>query len=216
VIGQSTTILVSGIFFVILAYYRNALMVSFFVGAIANGILSKLLKKLIAQTRPINDATVATTTTTTNTRNTDRKQSIRQNNSKNIPSDHGMPSSHAMSLGFIATFIACHVTRKVQIPLLLYTVISLYYRVQVQLHTYQQVMVGSVVGSTNGYIWYRLCIGHNPFNIHIMNLVTTYWLNVNGQLPIPYMIIPFLVGATTIGSFERRIRGLFKSQYKQV
>jgi uncharacterized membrane protein YjjB (DUF3815 family) len=77
-VGSTTTIVVSGAFFVILAYKRDALvssslpsglvgtarlltntnlssleqMVSFFIGSIANGILSKVLKKIINQTRP--------------------------------------------------------------------------------------------------------------------------------------------------------------------
>ncbi len=39
-------------FFVFLAVKRDALMVSFFIGAINNGILSKVLKKLLNQERP--------------------------------------------------------------------------------------------------------------------------------------------------------------------
>jgi membrane-associated phospholipid phosphatase len=208
-IGASTTIFVSGLFFAVLAYKRNAVMISFFIGAISNGILSKVLKKLIQQTRPI-ELYQPPTPTSTSTSSTITTISS-PNDDK--PTDHGMPSSHAMSLGFIATFIVCHI-RSLQIPLFLYTIISLYYRVQVKLHTYQQVMVGTILGSTNGFIWYRLCIGRNPFHIHIMNLVQRYLFHNQEQLPIPYLIVPLLVGAATIGSFERRISALLRKKKK--
>jgi membrane-associated phospholipid phosphatase len=190
-IGSSTTIVVSGLFFLVLLWKRDALMVSFFIGAISNGVLSKILKKLINQTRPpelehVDDIQLK-------------------------PGDKGMPSSHAMSLGFISTFIACNLSWT-QMPLFVYAVVSLIYRVQVKLHTWQQVVVGSIVGSTNGFLWYRLCIGSNPWKIHIMNFVTRYFLNENGQLPLPLMIVPFLVGAATIGSFERRISSWIKKK----
>ena len=205
-IGSSTTMFVSGTFFIVLAYKRNTQMISFFIGAIMNGILSKILKKLIQQTRPVElYQTSSTSTTTTGT----------TDDISNKPTDHGMPSSHAMSLGFIATFIVCNVM-SLQIPLLLYTIISLYYRVQVKLHTYQQVVVGTILGSTNGFLWYRLCTGNNPFNIHIMNLVKQYLFDNKEQLPIPYLIVPLLVGAATIGSFKRRISVLLRKNKKAV
>jgi hypothetical protein len=37
-------------------------------------------------------------------------------------------------------------------------------------------------------------------------------LNKNGQLPLPLMIVPFIVGAATIGSFERRISSWIKKK----
>ena len=203
-IGSTTTIVVSGLFFVVLAYKRNAIMISFFIGAIMNGILSKVLKKLIQQTRPVELYQPPTSSSTSTTARP-----------MEVPQDHGMPSSHAMSLGFISTFIVCNIM-SLQIPLLLYTVASLYYRVQVKLHTYQQVLVGSILGSTNGFLWYRLCTGNNPFNIHIMNLVKKYLFNNQEQLPIPYLIVPLLVGAATIGSFERRISALLRKKKKEV
>jgi membrane-associated phospholipid phosphatase len=191
VIGSSTTIVVAGLFFLVLLWKRDALMVSFFIGAISNGILSKILKKMINQTRPpelehVDDIQLK-------------------------PGDKGMPSSHAMSLGFISTFIACNLSWT-QIPLFVYATVSLIYRVQVKLHTWQQVVVGSMVGSSNGFLWYRLCIGDNPWKLHIMNFVKRYFLNENGQLPLPLMIVPFLIGAATIGSFERRISGWIKKR----
>lgn len=183
-VGSTTTVVVSVTFFVVLAWKRDALMISFFIGSIANGILSKVLKKLINQTRP--------------------PELEHADDIHLKPGDKGMPSSHAMSLGFIATFIACN-QPWTQIPLAVYAVVSLVYRVQVKLHTWQQVLVGSIVGSGNGFAWFRLCTGGNPWRVNLMRSVTTHLLNENGQLPLPMMIVPLLVGAVTIGSFERRV-----------
>jgi PAP2 superfamily len=190
-IGSTTTIVVSAAFFAVLAWKRDAMMVSFFIGAISNGVLSKVLKKLINQTRP------------------PELEQVKDIQLK--PSDKGMPSSHAMSLGFISTFIACNVSWT-QLPLAVYAIVSLIYRIQVKLHTWQQVVVGSIVGSANGFLWYRLCTGENPWQINIMNTVTKHFLNKNGQLPLPLMIVPFIVGAATIGSFERRISSWIKKK----
>ena len=52
IIGSTTSAVVAGTFYCILAYKRDALMVSFFIGAISNGILSKVLKKILDQERP--------------------------------------------------------------------------------------------------------------------------------------------------------------------
>ena len=209
-IGSSTTLFVSGLFFIVLAYKRNTQMISFFIGAIMNGILSKVLKKLIQQTRPAELYQSSSSSSSSSTTTSGTPDEI-----SNKPTDHGMPSSHAMSLGFISTFIVCNIM-SLQIPLLLYTIISLYYRVQVKLHTYQQVVVGTILGSTNGFLWYRLCTGNNPFHIHIMNLVQQYLFNNQEQLPIPYLIVPFLVGAATIGSFKRRLSALLRKSKKTV
>jgi hypothetical protein len=51
-IGKSTSAVVAGTFYAVLAYKRDGLMVSFFIGAISNGILSKVLKKTFNQDRP--------------------------------------------------------------------------------------------------------------------------------------------------------------------
>jgi PAP2 superfamily len=190
-VGSTTTVAVSGTFFAFLAWKRDALMVSFFIGSIANGILSKLLKRIINQTRPadLDD-------------NSD-------SNNNNRPSDMGMPSSHAMSLGFIGTFTSL-ILPWTQLPILLYAVVSLLYRVQIRLHTWQQVVVGSIVGTANGYCWYQLCCTHlvlHPTNG--MELVAHHLLNDHGLLPVPMLIVPALVGAMTVGSVERKIRAFF-------
>eukprot|EP00957_Ditylum_brightwellii_P068003 5162984-Ditylum_brightwellii.AAC.1 len=85
-IGKSTSSVVSLTFFAVLAYRRDAFIISFFIGAISNGIMSKVLKRVLNQDRP-EELQLATEI-------------------KLKPSDKGMPSSHAMSLGFIGTVTA--------------------------------------------------------------------------------------------------------------
>eukprot|EP00978_Attheya_sp_CCMP212_P012133 scaffold30140_cov55-Attheya_sp.AAC.1 len=121
-IGSSTSAIVSLGFFAALAYYRDALMVTFFLGAIGNAILGKILKRLLNQDRPTSDAPQ--------------------------PSDKGMPSSHAMSLGFIGTFTSL-LLPPFGIPIACYVLISVYYRVRMKLHTTDQVLVGLGVGGRN-------------------------------------------------------------------
>jgi hypothetical protein len=116
-----------------------------------------------------------------------------------------MPSSHAMSLGFIGTFTALTVPWTVG-PLFLYALISLIYRVQTKLHTWEQVVVGGVVGTMNGYLWKALCVGGESWNnINILTWVTNHVLNAQGVLPWYTLTIPAVVGLVVVGSFERRI-----------
>jgi membrane-associated phospholipid phosphatase len=156
-------------------------MVTFFFGSIGNSVLSKLLKKIINQTRP------------------EELASSSQLSLK--PTDNGMPSSHAMSLGFIATFTALCLPWTAA-PLLLYTFISLYYRINVNLHTWQQVVVGLTLGSVNGYLWHRAC--HDT--TALLDWVRGSFLfdAQTGRLPLPLLIVPMILGAVTVGSLERR------------
>ncbi|CAB9526225.1 PAP2 superfamily [Seminavis robusta] len=194
-IGASTSIVVSGTFFVALAYYRDALMITFFMGAIGNAVLGKILKRILNQERP---------------------QELDTVDMKLKPSDKGMPSSHAMSLGFIGTFTGLVVPIPgIQIPILIYSLISLWYRIDTKLHTWQQIAVGFVVGTTNGVIWKLLCDGNsNPWNINLLDVVRQNLLNEQGVLPMVYLAVPALVGLIVVGSVERRLSGWIK-QLKQ-
>jgi membrane-associated phospholipid phosphatase len=119
------------------------------------------------------------------------------------PSDGGMPSSHAMSLGFIGTF-TCLCLPQLLWPVLAYVAVSLVYRVHSKLHTSQQVIVGLLAGTCNGYAWWRLCHGTLIPNLNVLNLVSKQFL-VNGVLPWPYLTVPATLGLAVVGSFERRI-----------
>ncbi len=163
-------------------------MVNFFVGAISNGILSKVLKRVLKEKRPaeLDISTMAI-----------------------APSDNGMPSSHAMSLGFICTFTAFQVPWTA-LPLLVYTVVSLIYRVRTKLHSLDQILVGAVIGSLNGAIWWSCCLGQNPYGISVNDWVTSHVLHPHGLLPMPMLALPAVVGAAVVGSVERRLAKLLK------
>jgi membrane-associated phospholipid phosphatase len=217
-IGKSTSAVVAVTFYIVLAIQRDALMVSFFIGAISNGILSKVLKKVLKQARPEELGTSTTTSTTTYM--------------KLKPSDNGMPSSHAMSLGFIGTFAALYLLPWNSLPLLLgYIVLSLIYRVEHKLHTLPQVLVGVSVGSLNGYLWSLLCHGitltfplsmplalplpfveNIPTTINVMDWVTMHLLNEQELLPLWGLAVPALLGVVIVGSVERRISQFLKQQ----
>lgn len=188
-IGKTTSIVVAGIFYIVLAYQRDALMVSFFLGAIANGVLSKVLKKVLKQERPAELVV----------------------NMDLPPSDNGMPSSHAMSLGFICTFTALQLPITT-IPLLAYVFVSLRYRVQTSLHTVDQIVVGLVLGTLDSFLWSSLCFGTNPMNVNIMEWVTNVLLNEQGVLPVYALIVPAIIGVLLVGSVERRIKGFLENR----
>lgn len=128
-LGKSTSTFVSLTFFAFLSLRRDAYMLSFFLGAISNGVASKCLKRYLDHDRPEGLAL--------------------SEHIKLKPSDGGMPSSHAMSLGFIGTYTALGVVENMPwvvgfiVP---YILVSLYYRVKASLHTIEQVAVGLVLG----------------------------------------------------------------------
>ncbi|KAG7350971.1 PAP2 superfamily protein [Nitzschia inconspicua] len=192
-IGSTTSILVAGTFYAVLCYQRDAFMVSFFVGAISNGILSKVLKKVLKQSRPAE---------------------LDASSMELAPSDNGMPSSHAMSLGFICTFTALTLPATT-LPLLTYTLISLKYRIQTNLHSFEQIAVGAVVGSLNGALWWQLCTGtNNPGRINIVDWVSASPIidSQTGLLRWYLLSVPALVGAAVVGSVERRLARYFSNK----
>jgi membrane-associated phospholipid phosphatase len=128
------------------------------------------------------------------------------------PSDGGMPSSHAMSLGFIGTFASLALPALIG-PSFAYVIVSLVYRVRSKLHTPQQVAVGLTLGTFNGFVWWRLCHGTMFASIHIMNELSDRLL-VDGLLPWPYLAIPAVLGLAVVGSFERRISRWIKNSKK--
>ena len=194
-IGKTTSVLVAGSVFAAMAYYRDAITFALFLGSVSNGILSKVLKRILNQSRPA--------------------ELHESDDVIDKPGDNGMPSSHAMSLGFICTFTALNAPWA-QAPLAFYSIASLIYRVQVKLHTWEQVVVGLVVGSTNGYAWWHLTVGDNPFGICVGDWISAHLLDATtGLLPYHMLAVPLVIGGLTVGSFERRIgRILEKVQRK--
>lgn len=201
-IGSTTSTLVAGSFYVALCYKRDALIVSFFVGAICNAIFSKVLKKLLNIERP--DVEIDGNTIY----DKDLVPAIDR------PNDNGMPSSHAMSLGFIFTFLAL-LAPSTTLGLLAYAAVSLFYRIKVNLHTVDQVVVGAVLGTFDGAVWWYLCT--TGFRgVDIVELVSSSGiLNEYGLLPWYFLAVPALLGAAVVGSVERRLTKSFASSSKQ-
>ncbi|OEU16936.1 hypothetical protein FRACYDRAFT_208572 [Fragilariopsis cylindrus CCMP1102] len=200
-IGSTTSICVAGTFFITLCWKRDALMVSFFLGSILNAIFGKMLKRILKHDRP---------TTTTTTMAIQQKQPSR-------PSDNGMPSSHAMSLGFIFTFVALLIPN-MTLPLLTYAVISLIYRIRVSLHSLDQIIVGSILGIFDGSIWWYLCQKSTTSSSSTFNIVdlisSSGIMNEHGLLPWYLLVVPALIGAAVVGSVERRLGMYFQRSNK--
>jgi membrane-associated phospholipid phosphatase len=118
VLGTTTSVVVSGSFALVMAYRRDATTVAGFLGAIFNGILSKLLKKMIQQARPSpsssDHASLAQAASLTKAKGTNDSSKNKQHYSENglprygVGEEEGMPSSHSMSLAFIWAFAALH------------------------------------------------------------------------------------------------------------
>lgn len=129
-----------------------------------------------------------------------------------FPSDKGMPSSHAMSLGFIGTFTSLQFAGGhpwVPPIIAVYALVSLWYRIYVKLHTWQQVVVGSVLGSSNAVAWHT-------FVLPSLGAWVSEHLLVDDKLPVYMLTVPVLVGAVVVGSLERRLpRWLRKSNDKE-
>lgn len=202
-IGSTTSSVVAGTFFLVLAYQRDSFMLTFFIGSILNGISSKILKKVL---------------------NVDRPEGYQSDESIKVkPSDKGMPSSHAMSLGFIGTYCIAHAisilgtgiqSSAISIAIMLYTFISLVYRVQSNLHTVQQILVGLVFGVLNSITWRSLAFGENPIlrGVNIMDFVSKTLLPESGVVPVQYLGLSALVGVAVVGSFERRLSAFVASK----
>ena len=52
IIGKTASLSVSISFFLLLAYHRNATILTIWIGSILNAILSKIIKKIVNQNRP--------------------------------------------------------------------------------------------------------------------------------------------------------------------
>jgi len=209
-IGSTTSLFVAGTFFTALCWRRDALIVSFFLGAILNAMFGKILKRILNIQRP---------TPIPNGENEEEKFFFMKVPIR--PSDNGMPSSHAMSLGFICTFVAFLIP-KTALPLLIYAVISMIYRVRATLHSVDQIIVGAILGIFDGLIWYRLCcvdgfsfgglglgIGGEATIIEIVSS-SGIMNEQTGLLPWYLLVVPALVGAAVVGSLERRLGEYFK------
>ncbi|KAL6634980.1 hypothetical protein ACP70R_027651 [Stipagrostis hirtigluma subsp. patula] len=129
--------LVAGCFAVAAIWKHDAEIMWALLGAVANSLLSHILKKILNHERP----------------------------APALRSDPGMPSSHAQSLFYAATILVLSLfywlgTNYLTMVLGPVTLAMASYlswlRVSQHLHTLNQVMVGAVVGSAFGALWCAL------------------------------------------------------------
>lgn len=190
VVGKSATSVVSAALFISLLWRRDAQVVTIFVGAVWNGILSKILKLVIRQPRP-------------------KKLLLMSESSvKDKPSDPGMPSSHAMSLSFIGTSFLLNFRQPLAIIFIaLYTSLALIYRIKMNLHTKEQVLVGTFLGALHGVFWDVFMNGNFPSSTSSrspIQIISEKFLDSNGLVPLRHCIIPFFI--VIVGANERRLR----------
>ncbi|XP_051193124.1 lipid phosphate phosphatase epsilon 1, chloroplastic [Lolium perenne] len=129
--------LVAGSFAFAAIWKRDAEIMWALMGAVANTILSSILKKMFNHERP----------------------------APALRSDPGMPSSHAQSIFYAAVFLVLSVfywlgTNYLAMILGATTIASASYlswlRVSQRLHTLNQILVGATVGSAFGALWFAL------------------------------------------------------------
>ena len=210
-------------------------MVSFFLGSILNAIFGKILKRILKHDRPTTTTTMASIPINGDEVIKEKEVEVEEEDSSMMmmkmkmkaavqqkqpsrPSDNGMPSSHAMSLGFISTFVALLIPN-MTLPLLTYAVISLIYRIRVSLHSIDQIIVGSILGIFDGSIWWYLCTksttSSSSSTLNIVDLISSSGImNEHGLLPWYLLVVPALIGVAVVGSVERRLGMYFQRSNK--
>jgi len=228
IIGLSTSKVVAGIFFLVLAYRRDSYILTFFIGSILNAISSKILKHVLDQDRPDenddNDLDVGTI----------EKETMEK---IDLPSDKGMPSSHATCLGFIGMYTSvalwdilvsascvggggrvsiAMMATMVYSMLWSYVAVSLVYRVKKRLHTIEQVLVGLFFGITNAFFWNSLAHGTNPLftSINVMDMVSSYLLPEGNTTVLQCIVTPAIVNV--VGLFNRQLLGWLRMKTKRL
>ena len=200
-VGKTASTIVSVSFFLLLAYQRDAIILTLWIGSIINAIASKVAKKVLNHERPAE------------LQDSDKI--------KLKPSDGGMPSSHAMSLSFIGTSILGGVIpaeyRLVSsIVMIIYAATALRYRVRDHLHTVDQVAVGLVLGLANALAWLKFAVGSSENTGAVISYVQQNWVSAEtGLFPYSALSIPIVVGILVVGSFERRIALWIKNKSKE-
>lgn len=179
-VGKSTKWVVSAAVAYTLATRRDIPTLSFVVGSLMNGVLSKVLKRLLNQKRP---------DTATQT-------------------DPGMPSSHAQSLFFLGTYAMLALGGgtppswlPVSVPaaqglLLAYITTASLWRVLVGFHTTAQVAVGAAVGTATARAWHALCTG--SLNERLARVLPA---EVQG----PVMLVVGVAGIVIVGKLPEKI-----------
>ena len=183
-----TKVVVSLAVFGTLCVRRDVTTTALILGAIVNALLSKVLKRIINASRPPG-AQLA---------------------------DPGMPSSHAQSLFFFASYLGVgthywpvadpHDGRlpRAMAATLILTVAALLtlLRVRAGLHTMAQITVGAAIGGTNGACFYYL----SPTFERALVRATPE------SYGTAFTVALLVLGALVVGSVERTVASRLKSR----
>eukprot|EP01041_Mallomonas_annulata_P004649 gene4649-9220_t len=106
----------------------------YILAGIFNLLLSKILKKIVAQPRPKSDA---------------------------IFNDNGMPSSHSQTMCYFLVILSAithkyHLNTFLMVPILItlysYTMMSNYWRIKTEVHSVLQILIGALIGTAIGVL----------------------------------------------------------------
>ena len=113
----------------------------YIIGSILNNILNAILKYAIKEPRPTKESRIL---------------EIAISNYKRVSFDkYGMPSAHAQNCGFNLAFITLVLNNSFITGLyLVISLISMYQRYKYLNHTILQLIVGFIIGSGLGYLFY--------------------------------------------------------------
>ena len=186
VIGKSTRLLTSSSVLAYVLTARSPTAVSFLILSILTALLGKVLKQFFAEARPSNSPI------------TD-------------DGDHGMPSTHATALTFIASSSLHLLSQSSQsshptlLPLLpiaapalgLYITTSLYYRKLRGLHTYPQLLAGAAVGTSSSFLNYKYTSSAASLAAAVSSLFQRLGFG-RGEVPRSAVVVMAAVGGAVI------------------
>eukprot|EP00752_Nemacystus_decipiens_P003209 g2970.t1 len=195
-LGASTQWVVAGAVGIALVTRADVGSLVYVVGSLLNAVFSKVLKKTINQVRP------------------DGAQL----------SDPGMPSSHAMSLFYLGTYLVIGLqdhgvlvldpslpqwpldVSQTQTLLGMYAVTASLWRVKAGFHTLPQVSVGAAVGTVDAVLWYRFC------QVYFSSRVEAFF--AGPDIPVELAIGVCVVTFFTFGNAQRKISKLVSRKEK--
>lgn len=206
-IGGTARVVVASAVALTLLVRRDPATYLWVAGGILNASVSKVLKRLINESRPVGARTA----------------------------DPGMPSSHAMSLFFLSVFVAAaaqdwkpsvesgcpsivaawHQPHMEALCLVLYAVAASTWRIGAGYHTKDQIAVGAVLGAANGFGWYHLCKAHLWEAFAHLFPAATSGSGVR-QASLRATVGLLAVGACAVGSVERRIKIWWKKAREHI